>query len=120
MTNLKKGDLLKIWTTPFRYGIFDFYGSSGHMYLYDSTIPYENRSGISGRTDTDRNRNQDFLRRRTKVSVLNSKNFDKQIRQFGLVVRDGRFYDRLSMTNETALELAKAFERVRKSLKQTT
>lgn len=51
--------------------------------------------------------------RGTKMRQWKPKTFDRQIRRFGLCVRDGAFADRMTMTEETAQRLIRALNKMR-------
>jgi len=117
---LKKGDLVKIWTNPLSYGIFDSYSTDGKwMYFIDSTLPEESERLLSRKINQNRHSKATELPSTQKVSVLNNKNFDKHIARFGLCVREGFFCDRLTMTEITVLKLSRAFEDLRSDFAST-
>lgn len=50
----------------------------------------------------------------TKIRRWKPKTFDKKICYFGLAVREGKFWDRLTMTSKTCNMLIKQFKSLRK------
>ena len=108
---MEKGDLFKITSNGYIYfGIFVKSLKRDNVF-YAILDCEENKTGLSGKPKLPVPKIH--FRKGTKIRKWKPKTFDRKISSFGLAVRDGKFYDRMSISEQTVNALCLLFTKIR-------